>query len=349
MPQFRRSLHSPLSAALLAAGLSIAAVATATEHEPSGHVAAIRIAPQPAAGMLGEEYRPVRLWPVGAAVQKISAALEKPCEHLVFAETPLREAVAMIAERTGIGIAFDHGSLEDAGVDPETPVTAHFKEMPFRSALRALLRDVELTALVRDDRLVVTTLAEAHEHPVRAFYPVLPGEDPDDVVAIIERTIAPHTWDTVGGPGTIAAAPASIGWGVIVSHDAEVHEQVEALMRECDQLAWQPPGPTEAAHGHRPRHIRAYDIDDDVARSQLAEELVDLCNQALPDGGDPDARVLEIGRSLVVQSRSRPFHLMAAQLVTAVTGVVELMEVEVDLPEADENPGPDRRERPDST
>ena len=349
MPQSRRSLHSPLSAALVAAGLRIAAVATATEHEPSGHVAAIRVASQPAAGILGEGYRSVRLWPVGDAVQKISAALEKPCEHLVFAETPLRDAVAMIADRAGIGIALDHGSLEDAGIDPETPVTAHFKEMPFRSALRALLHDIELTTIVRDDRLVVTTLAEANEHPVRTFYPVLPGEDPEEVVAIIERTVAPHTWDTVGGPGTIAAAPASIGWGVIVSHDADVHGQVEALLRECDQLAWQPPGPTEAVNGHRPRHIRAYDIDDDVARSQLAEELVDLCNQALPDGGDPDARVLEIGRSLVVQSHSRPFHLMAAQLVAAVTGVVELMGVEVDLPEADENQEPDRRERPDST
>lgn len=345
MPQSRFSFLSPLGSTLVATGLSIATLATATEHEPSPQVAAIRVVPQPAAGVLGGEYRSVRLWPVGTAVKKISAALEKPCDSLVLAETPLRDAVEMVAGRAGIAIALDHGSLEDAGIDPQTPVTAHFKDMPSGSVLQAMLHDIGLTTIIRDDRLIVTTLAEAQEHPVRTFYPVLPGEDPDEVVAVIERTIAPHTWDTVGGPGTIAAAPASIGWGVIVAHDAEVHAQVEALLRECDQMAWQPPIGAEAANGHRPRQIRAYEIDDDAARTRLAEELVDLCNQALPAGGDPDARVLEIGRSLVVQSHSRPFHLMAAQLVAAVTGFVELMEVDIDLPEDDESHEPQRRER----
>lgn len=332
----------PLSYAMLGTGLFIGGVTAASEPESADQIAAIRVAPQPAAATLGDEYRPVRLWPVGDAVRAIEAALDKRCDSLEFTETPLRDAVAMIAEQAGIGIVLHHKALDDAGLDPETPVTGRFAAASLRSVLRAVLEDLELAALIRHDRLLVTTSSEAHEHPVRVFYPVPPGEDVDEVVAAVERTIAPHTWDTVGGHGTVSAAPASLGWGLIVSHDQEIQDQVAALMQESDRMAWQFP---EAATG-RVRYLRAYEIDDDVARSQLAEELVDLCNQALPDGGDPDARVLEIGRSLVVQSRSRPFHLMAAQLVAAITGVVELLEVEVELPEADE---PDHDDRPAST
>jgi len=330
-----------LSCTTLAASLMLAGATAAIEPEPSP-LAALRVAPKPVAATLGDEYRPVRLWPAGTAVQAIEAALDRPCDSLEFAETPLRDVVAMIAERAGIGIALHHKGLDDAGLDPETPLTGRFENTPLRSVLRAVLEDVDLATIVRHGRLLVTTVAESQDHPVRMFYPVLPGEDVDEVVAVVERTIAPHTWDTVGGHGVVTAAPASLGWGLIVSHDADVQEQVEALMRECDRMAWQFPGPA----GGRAKHVRAYEIDDDVARSRMAEELVDLCNQALPDGGDPDARVLEIGRSLIVQSRSRPFHLMAAQLVAAVTGVVELLEVEVELPEDDET---DRGGRPEST
>lgn len=332
----------PLSCAMLGAGLLLAGVTAAREPDSSDQIAAIRVAPQPAAATLGDEYRPVRLWPVGDAAMVIETALDKRCDNLEFAETPLRDAVAMIAEQAGIGIALHHKGLDDAGLDPETPVTARFAAVSLRSVLRAVLEDLDLTSIIRHDRLLVTTTAEAHEHPVRMFYPVLPGDDVDEVVVVVERTIAPHTWDSVGGHGTVSAAPASLGWGFVVSHDQEIQDQIAALMQESDRMAWQFPG---AANG-RSRHLRAYEIDDDVARSQLAEELVDLCNQALPDGGDPDARVLEIGRSLVVQSRSRPFHLMAAQLVAAVTGVVELLEVDIELPEAGE---PDHDDRPEST
>jgi hypothetical protein len=329
----------PLACMLLAASLLLAESARA-QPEPAGHVAAIRITSQPAAATLGAEYRPTRLWPVGDAVRTIEAALDKRCGQLAFAETPLRDVVATIAEQGGLTIALDHKAFEDAGLDAETPVTGRCAGVSLRSALRAVLHDIDLATIIRHDRLLVTTVAEAHEHPARTFYPVLPGEDLEEVVALIERTIAPHTWDTVGGTGTVAPAPASLGWGLVVTQSDDVQEQVEALLRECDRMAWEFPGPA----GGRAKHLRGYEIDDDVTRSQLAEELVDLCNQALPDGGDPDARVLEIGRSLVVQSRSRPFHMMAAQLVAAVTGVVELLEVE--LPE-DEPPR--QPERPEST
>lgn len=330
---------SALFAGLVAIGSAVAAP-SACRGDDAGHVAAIRTAPQPSAANLGAEYRSIRLWPVGHAARTIDVALDKLCEDLEFAETPFREAIAAVADRAGIPIALDHEAFEDAGLDPETPVTARFAGVPFRAALRQLLHDIDMASLVRHDRLVVTTVEEAQAHPVRTFYPTLPGGDLEEIAALVERTVAPHTWDSVGGHGTITPAPVSLGWGLIVAHDEEVQEEIEALLAGCDRMAWQPP----AGNG-RLKQVRAYEIDDDLARTQLAEELVALCNEALPEGGDPDARVLLVGRSLVVQSHSRPFHVMAAHIVAAVNGVVELLDIELE-PSSDD---PEEIKQPAST
>jgi hypothetical protein len=48
------------------------------------------------------------------------------------------------------------------------------------------------------------------------------------LVRVISRTIAPDTWDEVGGPGSIEAVDA---WGmIVVSQTEDVHEQIEALV-----------------------------------------------------------------------------------------------------------------------
>ena len=75
----------------------------------------------------------------------------------------------------------------------------------------------------------------------------------------------------------------------------------------------------------RPRVVRSYPVDDPVAREELAVSLVELCNEALPKGGDPDATVRVVGESLVVQSTSRAFHVMAASIITAVRGVESIV------------------------
>jgi hypothetical protein len=341
MPVIRKTVAILVTAVFMFFG-GPAPAGWADEEGRGGHVAAIRTVPQPSAANLGAEYRSIRLWPVGDAASAIASALDKRCEKLEFAEMPLREALAAFADRAGISITLDHEAFEDAGLAPETPVTARFAGISFRSALRQLLRDIDLASIIRHDRLVVTTVAKAQAHPVRTFYPTLPGGDLDEIAALIERTIAPATWDTVGGHGTVTPAPTSLGWGVVVNHDEDVQEEIEALLAGCDRAAWQ----AVNAGTSRPKHVRAYEIDDDVARAQLAEQLVDLCNQALADGGDPDASVHVIGRSLVVQSHSRPFHMMAAHIVAAVNGVVELLDIE--LEGQGEEPG-EASERPAST
>lgn len=62
-------------------------------------------------------------------------------------------------------------------------------------------------------------------------------------------------------------------------------------------------------------------VTDAPTRVALAEKLAALCNAPLGGTGDQDARVVEVGESLVVQSVSPEFHALAARLVAAIAGV----------------------------
>jgi hypothetical protein len=56
-----------------------------------------------------------------------------------------------------------------------------------------------------------------------------PGEDFDGVIEAIVSTIDPTTWDTVGGPGSIATLQPSM---LIISQTAAAHRKIEKLLED---------------------------------------------------------------------------------------------------------------------
>jgi hypothetical protein len=88
--------------------------------------------------------------------QKIRAALSDPTT-LEFIETPLKDVVDYLKDLHGMEIQFDHKALDAAGVSSDTPVTRNLKGVRLCSALKLMLRDLELTYVVRDDVLQITS------------------------------------------------------------------------------------------------------------------------------------------------------------------------------------------------
>jgi len=293
-------LHPPLAAA----------------DEPSISILTTR--PQPMMTNLGDAYGSIRLGPDRDAFEAASAAL---AEHhdLDFRETPLRDAVATIAEKAGVRIVFDHESLDDVAIDIDaTMVSGSFEDMSLRAILREVLGDTDLDMVFRNERFVVTTVDAAAEHSARVFYPVLAGTDVDELIMLIERTVAPDSWDTVGGKGAIAAVPGQMGTGLVVRQTEAVHEEIAGLLAGLDAALWTA---DVAEEGVAPRLVRAYPVADPVVRESAAEQLVGICNDSLPRAADPQATVDVVGDALVVRSRSRAFHVMAAQVLAALQGV----------------------------
>ena len=71
-----------------------------------------------------------------------------------------------------IPIELDVKKLEEAGVNIDTPVTKNLSGITLRSALRLLLNDLELTYVVRDEVLLITTPEEAESQLITKVYPV---------------------------------------------------------------------------------------------------------------------------------------------------------------------------------
>ena len=87
-----------------------------------------------------------------------------------FAELPLSEAVRQISERTRILIHLDAKRLDEVGVSIDTPITKSFPNIRLSTFLDLMLEELELTYLVKDDVLVITTPEYAETERVIRVY-----------------------------------------------------------------------------------------------------------------------------------------------------------------------------------
>ena len=90
----------------------------------------------------------------------IRAALDEKTE-LDFADQPLADVVEYLAQRHEINIQLDNKALTDAGVGIDVPVTRVLKGITLRSALKLILGDLDLTYVIQNGVLVITSKAEA--------------------------------------------------------------------------------------------------------------------------------------------------------------------------------------------
>jgi hypothetical protein len=106
------------------------------------------------------------------AAEKIEKALKEPTE-LEFIETPLRDVMDYLKKKHKIEIQIDRKALDDVGLDPSTtPITKNLKGISLRSALRLIFRDLDLTYVIQDEVLLITTPEEAETRLTTRIYAV---------------------------------------------------------------------------------------------------------------------------------------------------------------------------------
>ena len=187
-----------------------------------------------------EEYASMDLASRGPAEKKIIAALNSPTE-LKCIEAPLADVIDYFKDRHNIEIQIDTRALDDVGLGTDTPVTGDLKGISLRSALRLMLQALDLTYVIEDEVLLITTPEEAEIKLNTKAYPVAdlvlplgasgPGQaDFDALVDIITSTVQPTTWDEVGGPGSINASQMNNARLLVLSQTDEVHEEIADLL-----------------------------------------------------------------------------------------------------------------------
>jgi hypothetical protein len=85
--------------------------------------------------------------------------------------------------------------MEAVGIGPDVPVTRNLSGVSLRSALRLMLKDLELTYVIRDEVLLITTPEEAIAQLATRVYPVA------DLVLPIDNGVGSNPFMLGGGLG----------------------------------------------------------------------------------------------------------------------------------------------------
>jgi hypothetical protein len=182
--------------------------------------------------------------PADDAIRK---ALEKKA-NVDFAEVPLAQVIDSLASDHSISVLLDKKALDDAGVGTDTPITFKLSGASLRSVLKGMLKELDLTWVISDGVLTVTTVDEAGQRLTTRVQDVTdlltPRKAESEVVTIpvenlekplidtIQAIVAPTTWDDVGGPGS-----AKLFNGMLVlSQTDEVHEEIAKLLGELRKV-----------------------------------------------------------------------------------------------------------------
>ncbi len=158
-------------------------------------------------------------------------------------EVPLAEVVRRLRMTHHVQILFDMNALKDAAIDPTAlPVTLTVKNINLSSALKLLLSQFQLTYIIRDEVLQITTRDKASTVLSPRVYDVQDvlskSEDGmpdfDSLIDVIVTTVASQSWSDTGGPGSIMTiSPSSI----IISQTQEVHEEIDDLLHSIRRTA----------------------------------------------------------------------------------------------------------------
>lgn len=121
-----------------------------------------------------EKWKSVDLHKESANEQKISRALDQQTS-LEFPDNTLKEVVDFITQLHNIPIRLDEQALTDAGLDADARVNLVISGITLRSALKLLLENVngtELTYVIEDEVMKITTAEKANENYQTRVYPV---------------------------------------------------------------------------------------------------------------------------------------------------------------------------------
>ncbi|MCP4887812.1 MAG: sigma-70 family RNA polymerase sigma factor [Planctomycetaceae bacterium] len=163
------------------------------------------------------------------AEAKIARALDSESTMNIIA-LPLIEAINVIQETHSIQIAIDLPALEDIGLSATEPVTTSLKQVKLRSVLKTILSPMDLTYTIRDDILVITANLEAEQELNTRIYWLegtgFAANDFDSIINALQTSVAPATWEAVGGPASIAPL-TTIRPAIMVSTLYPIHETID--------------------------------------------------------------------------------------------------------------------------
>ena len=209
-------------------------------------------------------------------------------------ETPFHEPLGLLASRCGIRLWIDKEALVAEGIDLDQQVTLRLHGTALATVLHKLLDPLQLTFVVEEGTLVVTTLAKANE--LLSTRVGFTGDIPEartgsDLLTTIQEATSGR-WEQIDGEGgTLWMAVPD--WLVIRQTQACHLESAELL----DDLRQAAVAPVEAAAPEV--ELRLYPVADATALHDLVRSLPKL----IPtwDADSEHCFVVALGQSLAIK------------------------------------------------
>ncbi|HZN34465.1 MAG TPA: M56 family metallopeptidase, partial [Pirellulaceae bacterium] len=189
------------------------------------------------------------------------AALEERLQRKIFAahgRMTLDQAIEAISKAAGINILIDQRGLAAEGVTLDTPVQVQRQGVAVAAGtlLRQLLEPLEMAFVIENECLRVTGASELRKPFTKVYLvadliaavpqivgvvdgkplppPAVAKADFDPLIQLITTTIAPQSWDSTGGPGSLSAFETNMS--LVVSQSQEVHEQIADTLQQLRRL-----------------------------------------------------------------------------------------------------------------
>ncbi|MEN0110340.1 MAG: hypothetical protein AAF805_06415, partial [Planctomycetota bacterium] len=120
-----------------------------------------------------EKYKSVDVGGESPSEKAIEEALRSQLNtRLEFTDTPLDQVVAYLRDEYEIEVQLDNVALDIEGLGPDEPITFNAGNISLRSAMQRMLGDLDLTYVIDNEVLLITSLEAAQSKLRRKVYPV---------------------------------------------------------------------------------------------------------------------------------------------------------------------------------
>ena len=179
------------------------------------------------------------------------------------------------------------------------PLTFRYRSIRLRDGLHLLLKEFDLTWTIRHGCVIITTPEQAERRLITKIYDVrnlvesVPAPywgggfgdqanmaylyDFESLVDTIRSSVAPTSWDYVGGPGSIAPSYTRRMRVIVVSQTYYIQRQIDSLLNELAEHGGTTPLPGVPAHLPPqtprtfviPRYVEPLGSNHNIRSSQL--------------------------------------------------------------------------------
>ena len=147
-----------------------------------------------------------------------------------YVDTPLRDVVEEIASHYKMQMMIDTQAIIDDGLaGADALITFRSSDMALENALELMLDKLQLTTVIKNEVLLVTTRDVAENRLDTRVYRWTSGEWPIDneiLMQTILHSVEPDSWQENGGIGTMALVTD----GLVISASQHVHRQINKLL-----------------------------------------------------------------------------------------------------------------------